>query len=346
MSTYLELVNDAIRESGVDLDQLTSSNFATTTDTYHLKFKKWVQQAWREIQLERRWNFTTSQNRAEINSGGYRILYDAADVAMLATGRFVKGVTSAAVAKVVSYAQLPTTTDNTGFGTQGDALLLLKEASATFNLGEEVSVYDAAASLATIAAGTAVISGTVVLTGPPSFNILESRTNPNALDYDEVYISDRQVLSGTTGFDLGNRSKLEYLPYHEYRLLLPTDIDGVEYGKPRYFTVSPDGLFEFYPFLPYTSDYYTGDVTNPGFLIEYTSRRDTGALSAYTDVPYRLPADYHDIISWRAVMYYANDDEKPSKWRTARGRYDFYKRRLEENLIEQPRWYPNPYTHG
>ena len=51
MATYLELTNNAIRESGADLDVLTSGNFTTTTNKLQQKFIAWVAQAYKEIQL-------------------------------------------------------------------------------------------------------------------------------------------------------------------------------------------------------------------------------------------------------------------------------------------------------
>ncbi len=57
-ATYLQLVNGAIVESGTSLTQLTSSDFATTTNAQAIKFKRWVQKAWLDIQTDRRnWHF-------------------------------------------------------------------------------------------------------------------------------------------------------------------------------------------------------------------------------------------------------------------------------------------------
>lgn len=43
---YLELVNLAIQEAGVDLDDLTSSTFANPSQTkMYTRFKSWVAQA-------------------------------------------------------------------------------------------------------------------------------------------------------------------------------------------------------------------------------------------------------------------------------------------------------------
>lgn len=57
-TTYLALTNRAIQEAGQALASLTSSNFASTTDSMQIKFKSWVSQAWADIQTDRRgWHF-------------------------------------------------------------------------------------------------------------------------------------------------------------------------------------------------------------------------------------------------------------------------------------------------
>lgn len=56
--TYLQLVNDAIIESGTDLDEISSGSFSSTTNSMQVKWKRWVKQAWLDIQTERRnWHF-------------------------------------------------------------------------------------------------------------------------------------------------------------------------------------------------------------------------------------------------------------------------------------------------
>lgn len=52
---YLDLTNEAIRESGISLNALTSGNFTSSTlDPMYTKFKNFVIQAWEEIQTRAR----------------------------------------------------------------------------------------------------------------------------------------------------------------------------------------------------------------------------------------------------------------------------------------------------
>jgi hypothetical protein len=343
-STYLELTNMAITQAGADLEQLTSTNFASPPDAYHVKFKDWVNQAWKEIQLERGWKFSIQQNVEFIRTGGIRTDYDAANAAQIVTPRFLKGVTSGTIGQVGSYTQLPTTADFSGFGGQGNALLTIISADGLFQLGEEITVYDGAATYNTVQDDTATpaFAGGLVYKGLPSYNYMSAKTYPNSVDTDEVYLYEAFTASGTNGRVLENRRKLRYLDYADFRELLPQEVTSYVYDTPKYFTYSPDGLVEFYPMIPYTTEFYNSALVSP-WRLEYNSERTVQTLDLYTDVPTRIPAEYRDIVAWRAVMYYADDDSKPDKFRTSRRRYEFYKRRLEEELIDLPKWEPNPY---
>lgn len=71
-STYLEIVNDAIAESGADLAQYSSdgSDFTTQTDPLMNRFKVWVDRAWREIQRRAYdWQFLNNQGVVTIQPG-------------------------------------------------------------------------------------------------------------------------------------------------------------------------------------------------------------------------------------------------------------------------------------
>lgn len=350
-STYLELVNKAIVESGADLDQLTAGTFASPPDPYHVKFKNWVNDAWKEIQLERDWRFSTQQANSYNLAGGFRTVYDSTVFApALLPGRFIKGRISGTIAQVGAYFQLASSTDFTNFGTQGNGLLTFVNATGKFLHQESFNVYEASATLATVQNDTALLafSTSLYVQAPPSYSIFSVREFPHNLDFDEVYITRAFTAApGNIGRVLTkDRRKLKYLEYDEFRQLLPSNIDDYEHSDPNYFTITPDGLVEFYPLLPYTAEFYGANAVQFPWLLDFITRRTTQTLSAATDVPARIPEEYRDMIAWRAVMYYANDDSKPDKWRTANSRYTFYKRRLEEELIEQPRWENNPYKRG
>lgn len=71
--TYLQIVNDAILESGTDLDQFLpdGSDFnATGHDSLMYKFKTWVARAWQTVQQDAYdWQFMSEQAVVNINPG-------------------------------------------------------------------------------------------------------------------------------------------------------------------------------------------------------------------------------------------------------------------------------------
>jgi hypothetical protein len=70
--TYLEIVNDAIDESGEDLTLFSSdgSDFISNTDAMMNRFKKWVAQAWRDLQQESMdWEWMSEQAIVNITPG-------------------------------------------------------------------------------------------------------------------------------------------------------------------------------------------------------------------------------------------------------------------------------------
>lgn len=70
--TYVEVVNDAIQESGAESATFNTggSDFNSRTDKYMNLFKTWVQRAWRDIQIEcYDWEFMEEQGLCTLNPG-------------------------------------------------------------------------------------------------------------------------------------------------------------------------------------------------------------------------------------------------------------------------------------
>jgi len=56
--TFLQIVNMSLRESGITQDDLTSVNFSSPPDPILTRFKSWCQQAYEDMQTDRRdWEF-------------------------------------------------------------------------------------------------------------------------------------------------------------------------------------------------------------------------------------------------------------------------------------------------
>lgn len=408
-STYLELVNKAIVESGVDLDQLTAGTFASPPDPYHVKFKNWVNDAWKEIQLERPWMFTqtmhlqtnpfgdtagqglNSSNTSD--STGLSVSFSGTDYtfpvliiprgAFLTTnfvaGNWVKGYYSQATARLVC--DLVQDNNLSGEYPQGTNpeqgfryKLYVAGGSGAFEFGEPLEVYSNSGGtlgvlLSGIGNGVTVVdinpyritsyNGINVAAGTSAgFTELSHVNDGIEIDKNTFRIAQRpsvftfgaaeQPSLVTTSVLTDTREKsqlLRWLDWDDFYKLayLP---DGTMMGKetalgiPRYVTQDPMGYYRFYP----TFDYRSNEIWDVYCDIK-VQQVDMPVLNA-AFIPKILPRQYRDMIAWRAVMYYANDDSKPDKWRTANGRYMFYKRRLEEEMMEQPKWESNPYKRG
>lgn len=313
MTTYLSLVNSAMVEAGVDLDSLTSGNFATTTDPMATRFKTWVNQALREIELERNeWEFKTKQAQYAIYP---RLLIIDGDVEPAADDTF-QAVDSDATFTAVGYDLL----------------------SGTWAGDDAIAHLD-------------ILS----LSGPVSFNELVDKLTPSTAssvfrikwfgrydlesdisdllepDMDTFFIQGASGLTDTT-LNTGDTDleKLEYVPWANF--VSAGWESSQSWGRPRVITQTPDGQYDFYP------------RPEQAYIITFSYSAEPQSLSLYSDTVTDLPAQYHDMIFWRAVMYYADYDSKPSMFARAERRYQFFKNRAEKNLKPQITWGWNRYA--
>lgn len=120
-----------------------------------------------------------------------------------------------------------------------------------------------------------------------------------------------------------------YVPYQTWRGTL--DMNAIPTGKPSMFTVQPDRSIEFNS----TADQaYT-------FVCDYKRSIDswvqTGG-SADTQTPI-FPERFHEVVAWRAIMFWGGSVEDPGKYQFAR---DEYRRIMDQLRADQlPEWTPH-----
>lgn len=306
---YLELVNRAIFESGADLDELTSVNFASPPRTImYSRFKNWINDAYREI-LQKRLEWYTLQERTVLT------LYPRVGV---------RSVSPAILA---------------GDELQG------RDSGVRFIVS---AVYSDAADpdLDVVLEGTYVLpldghliegEGLDRIAPAPATNIAVVE---RAIGYDlSTYIPSLKEADIDTFLvtELPNSTFDDALPGTPqpvfnvvwdawYARAFP---EFSQLGKPMYITEAPDGLLEFWPRLdqPYN------------FIFNYSKTIPT--LSAYNDQPRYIPTDYQMAIVWKAVMKYARFDNKDKLFLNARDEFRFYNNKLEEDKLPQVRMGPN-----
>lgn len=92
-------------------------------------------------------------------------------------------------------------------------------------------------------------------------------------------------------------------------------------STPRYVAEGPDGKLYFWP------------RPDKPYSLMYTYSRGITDLVDYDDVPWPIPEDLQLIIVWKAIMEYAQYDQKDRTFLRARDKYRFYNNKLEETLL-------------
>jgi hypothetical protein len=141
----------------------------------------------------------------------------------------------------------------------------------------------------------------------------------------EVNKSSFYILDPSTGSD---RWRLRWLSYEEFQQL--ANQHAGYFGTPIAITETPDGTYDLYP------------RPNKRYRLTYTYTTIPQTLMDDDDEP-AAPVEYHDIIVWRALMNYADYDEKPQVFARAERRYNLYKNRLNVNKLPELKWGANRY---
>ena len=331
---YRTLVNDAMRESGANLDTLTTSTFSSSTDSLHLKFKQWVNQAYREMQMERRdWKKSTELVYKPLRP---RLLVNTtATPAPTNETDYILGQESEADAQVIDYKSAAA--ESTSGGTLSTLwtasvsplYLELKDVDGKFKFGENIDRTNSAGTVQTADWASVVGFGRYDLTYAMQLrNTARSIFEPIK---DSFYIAQGTEDQATNSSDYDNdgtvrNRKLDYIPWITWQEMGLEEETSAVLGEPCYFTEDPTGLYDFFP------------RPNTEYRLRYYAQIAIDELSAHGDTPDLLPNDFHDAIFWRAVTYYAQHERKQELLRISADRYAFYKTRMEDLLGPEVTW--------
>jgi hypothetical protein len=303
---YLQLVNKAINLSGVELDDLTSSNFASTTDSLSKKFKTFVADAWKDIQLERdEWEFKSAQTFANVYP---RLLIEDGDrpTAPPANAEYEGDTTTASIV-VIDSTPLSGTW---GTGT-AEAWLDLDDLSiSSIMLGETFDEIDP---------------------DPLNLNVFKVKDlgRYDLLgDISDAYEINKSSFS-VQGLDTSDNLALKWISWAEYqRQILP---GNGSFGTPRFITEAPDGTFQLFPH------------PNKGYRVSFEYTKAPQTFTDYDDTPTGLAVQYHDAIVYRAMKYYGDYDSQQAVWARGERGWRLMKTRMEKNLMPTPTWGVNIY---
>lgn len=313
MSNFLELTNGAIRESGQDIDELTSSNFASPPDVMQKRFKTWVQQAWKEIQMTRDdWQYNTA--RAVVD------LYPALFVA--------EGTGASTPASGWTY-----TSDDTDIGLT-IAQAVVKSGDWTIGTGKSTLYFSWTSGEA-----EDLLYGEYLSQTAPS-NVAEAAKFVGWGRYnflDDGQVSDlKQVLIPSLmvadpDSDSANLEKLVFVEWQHWQASNEYQV-GTR-AKPYCFTETPDGDFDFFP------------RPDKVYSLAFEYQKTLSTLSAYSDSPSELETDFHDVIMWAAVIKYADYNGERTVYQHAKKNYDFYKNRMEKTFMPIPSFARSVYDY-
>lgn len=306
MSTYLELVNKAIVESGVDLTELTSGTWDDTTGKrMYDRFKGWVKDAWTEIQIERNeWEFKAKHLTTSIRPRIYVELGNRAGGAPPVGSIFI-GQTSGYRLEVTAV------TTDTGVWTAGTATAIVEfevlEGNMDAVIGEMFDEESPAAAIDVFQYNFwgrydfVTDIGAEASIDPQSFTIVGSSQDG---------------------------SNLKYVPWSVWRQNYES---STRYrGRPYVVTITNDGKVDFYP---------RPDVA---YTITFGYASVPQVLSADDDEPL-LDQFYNDMIAWRAVIFYALWDKNMDVLNYAKARHAFFKGRMERNMMPEVTFAPSTY---
>jgi len=103
-------------------------------------------------------------------------------------------------------------------------------------------------------------------------------------------VDTEKVTSYLTTTGVGDERQLWFIDFDRFHkaFLVGTQNDST----PEYFTIGNDGALIF------------GPVPDAAYTVTFYYTKTIDVLSGNTDIPI-LPSDYHEIIQWKACIYYA-----------------------------------------
>lgn len=315
---YLELTNAVITESGIEDELLTSVTFPTAEGIapIYRKVKKWVADAWVDIQDERD-NYTWQTGTALVVLRPRISFYDATDLGGGTwTGNSVSGETNVELAFAPPFYTDAGNTegyaDIIGSPTSGDALGDDNTLSQALRMGENIFFPD-----------NLTPNSSYRFKGWGSYNFLDQNEPLDTVltDIADVHHKTVRVLSDNSSYT--QDFPLQYIPYNDWQY------------HPTYGYVAPACPFS------YTQDIagrfiFNGPLDKPYRLkFDYTKKPQT--LVLYNDIPTGLRTAAHEAIVWKALEKYGEYDQRPAVVTRARQEYKKYQKFLGKR--DEPQWF-------
>lgn len=304
--TYMQLVNEAIKEAKVSLDPLTSANFANPPRTLmYDNFKTWVNRSYKELLLSREeWLFRVERGTLTV----WPRIHLAGITTALQVGDVLEAQESGVqvtVQAVHSYEQV-----------EGSAVV---ESTISVEVGDSSMIQELILTekFDRITPNPTVNVG--YLKGLGRYDFAAEVPQLDEIDQYSLHAHDPIDSVSPASNISANAEKLEYVPwekwYSEYEMTTYTS------DTPSYFTRTPQGLYEFFPRV------------NEPFIISFNFTRKFSDMVMYNDTPIGVPEKYQDYIMWKAVEEYADFDNNTRLYARAIKNLDKYNYWLERDFL-------------
>lgn len=309
--TYLELVNDAIAESKVTLDPLTSVNFANPPRTvlYNL-FKTWINRSYKELLIKRNeWFYrkeravVTVYPRLQIRMIGLNVLN---------IGDVLIGQSSATRFEILNiHAVEDVESDPTPEYTVSVEYIDAAQDADDLVLNE---VLDIQSPVPTIGVGR--------LKGRGRYKMEELVASVYEVDESSFILQPAvSFTADASPTDIDNLVELEFVPPEEYKQYYT--VFSSASGRPSFIIRMGDGDYDFYPRpnIPYDLGF---DYTQAPTL-----------MTAHNSVPSLLDAKYDDLLMWKAIAEYADWDERTKLFSRAKKKIESWGYIMDRDELPQ-----------
>lgn len=306
---YLELVNEAIQEAGIDLTRLTVTDFAAPPQEMQRRFKNWMARAWNDLQASRGgWTFLSKRGSGPLNPRIY--VTNGSLPSAPVPGDMFQGVDGRAV---LTLTRCITLAGDWALGT-AKAYLELTDLSTDMQPGE---LFDRV----TVPGGL----NAFVYAGRGRWDLTDIAPDIDDLEYQSVYLTD--VASGAGDYSFRVRF-LEWNLWNNFR-----EGTFTYTSRPAEFTETPDREYDFFP------------TPDRPYHLHFNYEAKHSRLVNFDDVP-ALDEQYHMLLVWMTVLSYATWDEKPGIARDAVRNIRFWRNRVENKFLPKLGWGPNLFNAG
>lgn len=334
-TTYLQLVNNTILEAGCDLAFFASdgSDFGTSTNILHTRFKKWVKDAWRDIQQSAPdWHFLSDRSTTRIRPRiSWNVSSSVGVTTTLPTSEdyiirpLVEATTLHTVHVIDCKIRQGVLNSSVTENCEGYVVLRGNEADQ-IDFGLDIG----STALAFTDVGIAI---QLTISGWGSYAFNESTQNSS---FPPVRDTARRINPTTfriaqygTSVAQGADDVVEgTLPFVSWETFQQQELDlgSNQPGMPRYVTQDYEGRYRFFP------------APDKDYLVVFDYEKGVQFLDEWDDIPFGIPEEFVELILWKALQYYGQFEELPSLSNTQNtGRADKQAKIMQMRMERQTR---------